>query len=179
MFPPAIRSNPNTSYLPLTAPRPLPCHATYLPGPSHSPPPAITRTPKASNFLCCQLQPLASSQSILLLYPFDALISPALKPTYLSLAPFRELRRKPASSSCSTEQKAIGQDSVIHSSKYRGEGAGRLPSPFLIHSCGHWVSGCSPFLCLFEEAGGESLEASSLTELYVIRLGLIVYSMKY
>ena len=27
----------------------------------------------------------------------------------------------------------------IYSSKYKGEGGGRLPSPFLIYSCGHYV----------------------------------------
>ena len=91
---------------------PYPCHASFLPVPTHSPPPTIARTPKVSNFLCCPLQPLASSPAILLLHAFDQLISSGLKPTFLSPASFGELVRKPVQASCSTEQKVIGQGVV-------------------------------------------------------------------
>ena len=67
-----------------------------------------------------------------------------------------------------TEQWVLQEGLVIHSSKYKGEGGERLPSPFVVRSCGHCVSGYSPSLCLFEEAGGEPVEAPSSTELYVI-----------
>ena len=86
----ARHSFPSTRLLPplhITI-RPSPCHDTYLPAPTHSPPRTIIRTPKASNFLCCPLHPLTSSPAILLLHSFDALIRPSLKAVYLSTASF-------------------------------------------------------------------------------------------
>ena len=78
-----------------------------------------------------------------------------------------------------TEQWVLQEGLVIHLPKCKVEGGRRLPSPFVVRSCGHCVSGCSPFLCLFEEAGGEPVEAPSSTELYVIGLGLGINSSKY
>ena len=103
---------PNISSYLHTTPCPSPCHASVLPAPTQSPPPTSARTPKASNFLCCRLQPLASSPAILLLHSFDALIHPGLRPVYLFPAPFRELRGKPVRTSSSTELYVIGQGVV-------------------------------------------------------------------
>ena len=64
----------------------------------------------------------------------------------------------------STEQWVLQEGLVIHLSKYKCEGGRRLPPPFVVRSCAHCVSGCSPFLCLFEEAGGELVEAPSSSE---------------
>lgn len=75
-------------------------------------------TPLALGYQCknaCSsfpYQPLAFSQVILLLRAFDQLVSLARKPVYLFPASFGELGRDPTSSSCSTEQKVIGQGVV-------------------------------------------------------------------
>ena len=87
--------NPHLIVAPHAIPRPLPCHATYLPVPTHSPLPTITRTPKASTFPCYLLQPLPSSPAILLLHSLEAFIGPALKLAYLSTASLGEPRGKP------------------------------------------------------------------------------------
>ena len=112
---------PNISSSLHTTPRPSPCHASDLPCPTHSPPPTSARTPKASNFLRSPSQPLASSQAILLLHSFDALVSPVLKPAPLYLYSMRLTEKKPVQASCSTEQKVIGQGVVSITQRLGGK----------------------------------------------------------
>ena len=120
-FRPPCHLPPNASCSLHTAPCPSPCHASVLPAPTQSPPPTSARTPKASNFLCCRLQPLASSPAILLLHAFDQLVSSGLKRACLSPSSFGELVRKPLQASCSTEQKLIGQGVVSIPRSVRGK----------------------------------------------------------
>ena len=112
MFPPSTLFPPHASYPLHVTLRPLPYHASFLPWPTHSPPRTIIRIPKASNFLCYLLQPLASPKAIPLFLPFDQLVSPVLNPTSFCLCSMRQMERKTVHPSCSTEQKAMGQGVV-------------------------------------------------------------------
>ena len=120
---PSIRLAPSLSHLLPSCTQRLvlyPCHATFPPASTHNSPPTITRTPTGSNFACRPLQPLASSPAILLLLPFDQLVSLARKPVYLSSVFSLEVWAEAYSIFLFYRTESYRARRGIHSSKYRG-----------------------------------------------------------